>query len=168
MTVRTLGEQDRAIEIPLNSALELDPRLSWLERVLLEPRATPQDLADRRRQPRNRWLTKTSDKIQNITSFLREPLLRLIRVIPVEPEPGPSFPQQWKQAFSPLSRDSRHFLHQKIPSNHCRNDDRLGHPAERRGGSASDASEVVAIGSAHPLNHTDLSESTKRSGKTRW
>src|SRR5271169_2468236 len=55
-----------------------------------------------------------------------------------------------------LSLNSRHFLHQKIPSDQSRNEDGFGHAAKCGGSTASDTGQVIAIGPAHPLDHADV------------
>jgi len=42
---------------------------------------------------------KRTGIIDELLAQIREPLLRLIRVIRAEPEPGPDFPSQWAQAM---------------------------------------------------------------------
>src|SRR5271168_2805722 len=59
-------------------------------------------------------------------------------------------------AFSLLSLNSRHFLHQKIPSDQGRNEDGFGHAAKCGGSTASDTGQVIAIGPANPLDHADV------------
>jgi len=63
----------------------------------------------------------------------------------------------WRTSISPLSLNSLHFLRQ-IPSNHSRNDDRLGEPFRRRGRGASGLGQVVTVGAGDPLDHPDVEQ----------